>query len=47
MELFKFLKVGQSSRSRGHNSEVPIERSCHKQHTYEIPTTYQSKDDQY
>jgi hypothetical protein len=23
---------------------IPIERSCHKEHTYEIPITYHSKD---
>jgi hypothetical protein len=33
--------VGQTSRSR---IFVPIERSCHKKNTYEIPIIYHSKD---
>jgi hypothetical protein len=33
--------VGQTSRSK---TLVPIEKSCHKEHTYEIPITYHSKD---
>jgi ABC-type molybdate transport system substrate-binding protein len=38
----KWVKLqGQGQRS---NILVPIERSCHKEHTYEIPITCQSKD---
>jgi hypothetical protein len=39
--MLKFLKVGQTSREK---NLVPVERSCHKEHTYEIPIAYQSKD---
>jgi hypothetical protein len=36
-----FLKVGQTSKSRvqGQKLMVPLESSCHKEYTYEIPIT--------
>jgi hypothetical protein len=34
-----FWKMGQTSRSRS-QILVPIERSCHKEHTYEIWKPY-------
>jgi hypothetical protein len=38
--------VGQTSRSssQGQKFMVPLESSCHMEHTYEIPITCHSKD---
>jgi hypothetical protein len=35
MTNVKVFEVGQTSRSRS-KTPVPIERSCHKEHTYEM-----------
>jgi hypothetical protein len=42
----EFLKSGSNFKVKVTRSKnlVPIERSCHKEHTYEIPITYHSKD---
>jgi hypothetical protein len=44
--MFKFLKSGSNIKVKVTMSKimVPIERSCHKEHTYEIPITYHSED---
>jgi hypothetical protein len=44
--MLKFLKSGSNIKVKVIRSKmlVPIERSCHKEHTYEIPITYHSKD---
>jgi hypothetical protein len=42
----KFLKSESDLKVKVTRSNilVPVERSCHKEHTYEIPITYHSKD---
>jgi hypothetical protein len=46
MANVKFLKSGSNFKVKVTRSKnlVPIERSCHKEHTYEIPITCHSKD---
>jgi hypothetical protein len=40
------LESGSNFKDKVTRSKVmiPIEKSCHKEHTYEIPITYYSKD---
>jgi hypothetical protein len=44
--MLKFLKSGSNFKVKATTSKklVPIDRSCHKEHTYEIPITCHSKD---
>jgi hypothetical protein len=44
--MLKFLKCSSNFKVKVRRSNilVPIERSCHKEYTYEIPITYHSKD---
>jgi hypothetical protein len=42
--MLEFLKSRSNSKVTGSKNFVPIERSCHEEHTYEIPITYNSKD---
>jgi hypothetical protein len=44
--MLKFLKSGSNFKVKVTKSKilVQIERSCHKEHTYEIPITCHSKD---
>jgi hypothetical protein len=44
--MLKFLKSGSNFNVKVTRSKnlVPIESSCHKEHTYEIPITYHLKD---
>jgi hypothetical protein len=46
LPMLKFLKSGSNFKVKVTRSKllVPIERPCHKKHTYEIPITYHSKD---
>jgi hypothetical protein len=47
--MLKFLKSGSNFKIKVTRSKnlVPIERSCHKEHTYEIPITCHSKVEAY
>jgi hypothetical protein len=42
--MLKFLKSGPNFKVTRSKILVPIERSCHKEHTYEITITCHSKD---
>jgi hypothetical protein len=42
--MLKVLKSGSNFKVTRSKILVTIERSCHKEHTYEIPITYHSKD---
>jgi hypothetical protein len=42
--MLKFLKSGSNFKVKRSTILVPVERACHKEHTYEIPITYHSKD---
>jgi hypothetical protein len=44
--MLKFLESGSNFKVKVTRSKimVPIESFCHKEHTYEIPITYHSKD---
>jgi hypothetical protein len=44
--MLNFLKSGSNFNVKVTRSKViiPIQRSCHKEHAYEIPITYHSKD---
>jgi hypothetical protein len=44
--MLKFSKSGSNFKVKVTRSKnlVPLESSCHKEHTHEIPITYHSKD---
>jgi hypothetical protein len=44
MTNVKVFENGSNFKARTSNIMVLIERSCHKEYTYEIPITYHSKD---